>query len=146
MSYLFQRAANRGVLPLCAAEIEELLAEILVGISRQVIVDAGQFLTEEALLAAMPSKCASSGLVFGGICLGVAQGREDERCGPEQRSGSMAHPHLREGRASGEGQATLSREQEDPGTVAIRASCEVGRNDDVVGGNEEDVSADVLGS
>jgi hypothetical protein len=68
-TYLIQRAANRTFAPGTTAEVYELLAQLGVGVLGEAIVDAGQFLSKEALLSAMTTERTPAGLMLG--CVGL---------------------------------------------------------------------------
>ena len=51
-SYLVQLAAHRAFPPLVAANLDELLSKLFIGILGQAIVDAREFFSKETLLAA----------------------------------------------------------------------------------------------
>lgn len=94
-TYLLYCAANRPIAPFCSTEVNELLSQLRIRIVGEVIINARQLLAEEALLAALAAKCASSGLVFWSIRGGARQRRYEYRRGDsKQRCDSDVMTHL----------------------------------------------------
>lgn len=57
-------AAYRAVIPFGTAQVYQLFPQVLVGLLGETVIDAWQFLSEEALLPAVVADGAASGLVF----------------------------------------------------------------------------------
>lgn len=111
-SYLIKLAANRPSGPLVTAKIDELLAKLLVGILGHIVIHAGQVLAEEALLAAMASKCTSPGFVFWSICFCVGR-----RCHQQSRgTGEPACDSMTHGGRERRGRSAAQRVEDQGGS------------------------------
>lgn len=64
VNYLIKAAAHWSFAPFLPTKLDKLSAQPFVRVLCQLIVDAGELLSEEALFSALPSKGTSTGLVL----------------------------------------------------------------------------------